>query len=186
MNLRATEVWILKLVEYSRVSPQCVLRLCQVEEGCCSSSFQYPHLHSRRCFYCQVTKKGCWQQRVWSDWQPLCCQGLYLVTYYIGVWSKHSVPTHRRLQELVVAWWLLLSNQSIGIVLARDPGFNPQWLLTFQLTPFNKHTLFFPFIGRWVGIWTRQHWCAMQNTVLVKFHIYIHTVFFQGPTPPSK
>lgn len=158
MNLRPTEVRILKLVEYS-VSPQCVQRLCQVEVGCCSSSFQYPHLHSRRCFYCQVTKKGCWQQRVWSDWLPVCCQGLYLVTYYIGVWSKHSVPTHRRLQELVVAWGCY-SVIKVLVVLTWDPGFNPQWLLTFQLTPFNKRTLFFPFIGRWVGI------CMNQTTLV--------------------
>jgi len=72
------------------------------------------------------------------------------------------------LQELAIAWWLQLRGQIVGRC---GPRPCVQFSVTssfhfplFQLTPLNKCTLFFPFIGRWGWIWTRRHWWA-RNTV---------------------
>ena len=95
------------------VSPQSILRLCRVEEGCLQLIFQVPSFVQQEIFplsnqqVSALAAEGVIRLTC-GDYQFVAKVIYLLVTYYCSIIKAFI------LQELVVAWWLLLSNQYFG------------------------------------------------------------------------
>ena len=146
--------------------------------GVCSSSSKYRHLCSRRYFHCPVSKRVPWQQRVWSDW-PAETTGLlprFVVTLCstksetweelsgFCIWNEELNKNRHSYWRIARTGGCLVLVTQWHAVLDWGPGFNLQWLPTFQLTPFSFH-------------WLPRPW--VQSSVTASFSLYsisTHTI----------
>ena len=130
------------------VSSQSVLHLCRVEEGCLQLIFQVPSFVQQEIFPLSSEQESALAAEgvirlTCGDYQftGKVCSFLLVTCHWCTTDNQYL---HRYIEDMVI-WWLQLSTLAI---LARSPVFNPQLLPTFhfplfQLTPLNKHTLFF-------------------------------------------